>query len=601
MPLEHFRKRKQTIYWIVAIVVIPSFVLAWGVGGALGEGPGSETRIVVDGEKASLLDVDRFHRRLRAVLGTDPRWRLSFGMPYPQDVGIKHSLLLSFAALQEAEKAGIGVDDSEIGTLIQNHRELRSASQQGKEELNKAFRRMIGEYRISHAEFMRGAREWIMISKWVTLVDSMPMATPEAAYLTHVMRKSNIDYVEVRVPITEELKLRAFDQLTGVTEENPDGDMEMLLARVEEYLANNPDDRRLYTDARWKFEYLLAPFDAFVPEISDEDVKDRYEQNKKAYGDKPFEEVRQQVQNDLVEERRRRFAKNTVDRELESFLRKAIQKESVSVDNIMQDELLVQKRGLVSGLSGEDLKPVSDLNTLESLGNCRSVKLFLEQLDQMEPEERDERIATLKENFDTSNPPLECDKGFLRIRLIDYVPSKQPALRDENGEVNSKLRNQVIEILQKEKAVELARAEAETTAEVLREQGPDAIDGNVSEASEPIYRIPAELITAGVNDPVVVPSADGMKILMITDREIPTYSDFETVEADAKAADMDSQSMRLRGQPFMIRFGIVMPGARVQRWAIEGMRFERFQLLKTRQEREQDEREEEEHEHEGEA
>lgn len=566
MPLELFRQKKQTIYWIVAIVVIPSFIFAWGMGSSMQPSRGNAVRAVIDGTEYTTADFDAFYRRLSTVLGKNPTWVL-----YGQRIGTEHSILLCLAALEEARRAGIEVTDAEVGTFVNRSGFLAGVDTSDKAARDKAYREFLQRASISHSDFMTGVRDWLAMVKWISLTDTLPLATPQSAYIEYVRRMARFDYVSLDLHIDDATKDKAMDELLGVSEEKPEGDVEVLNAKVEQYLMDHQENRALWSDAEWRFEYLLAPFAFHTPEVDEETLKANFEANKSQFEGKAFEEVRGEVQERVIQEMQKRFAESTITVELENELLQAIATDQGSLESILQSERLVQKRGLVGGVSGDSLQPTSAFESMDALGDCLPLKMFLQQLDQSPPEAREEEVARLMRFFDDNKPPLECEKGYVRIRLLDYVPAKPQSLRDAEGNVNKQLRNKVVKLMQDERATELAKETAEEMGEKLVNAGREAFGEQLKELSAGYDQLPNPLYGASLNEPEYQRTADGWRILMLTARHLPPYGEYAAGGAQMQEQDLFAMEQRLRGRHMLLSYGFIVPGPRLQTWATEGL------------------------------
>ncbi|MBN2711406.1 MAG: SurA N-terminal domain-containing protein [Planctomycetes bacterium] len=570
MPLHHFRKRQKIIYWVVAIIIIPSFTLVWGVGRKAQDVNSGGDRAIVYGETVSNHDFAQFSDRLKAAVGNPGIGGMSgvqFMLPQGGSLPPEISNLFAMATLAKAEEAGIGVSMEEIGSFIRKDR--RFVKFEGDEEgLKKAIDRMLDEYRLNRAQYIKGVEEWLKIKRYVQAMDKTPIATEQTAFARYQAEKAKFTYKELTVHITEKMSQQASDNILGITKENPTGDEELFLRNAQDFLTNaqKENDRRFWTKAKWRFEYVLAPFDSLKdPKITEAELDEYYKMNKASFGEKTFEEAKDQVLEKVIREKQQDFASSTLSRgDFEEYIRNCIVNNTPpSLKDIVNLDGL-KRRNIIVGVSGDKPLTTDNLETIKEIGPSRSLVNFLNSLDRMgEGKEREDKIQKLKELFDNQNPLLESDKGCFRIRLLDYIPGKPSTLKGEDGKIDGVLRSMILLELQKKEEMRLAKIEAEKYSALVEKGEIEDFKDQITTSTVDYYKLPYVLREASLFKPVLQDSDKGCDILVLTKRELPTLAEYEAEKGKDIKTDISMVQSQMRGYDFFLNMGIVHTGARL--------------------------------------
>ncbi len=611
MPLKHFRKRKQLIYWVTAIVVIPAFVLVFGSTGyvlreqqrpnpevaRIGEesipwedfygfqAPGGHGRLpaVLGGRGL------RFHyppNRVMAILAPD----LQAGDPDQAELVYNRvCTVLALALLREAEKAGVDVSETEVNQFV-HERPYFFGVQEGKpfEEAYKKYLKRVG---LTSDEYLRGAREWLMIERYVQLTDQSLPASPSDAYVLYAREKTTCTYKKLVVRVTQAMREEAMDEIYGVTEENPEPDQKLVNVAVEKFLAKHRDDRRFWSKPKWRFEWVLAPFDALPVSLDRGDVEAFFQAHKDEYEDKTLEDgsVFEEVQKRAKREKQRAIAARTLGEELATEVRDAMKRdEKLALSDIQKR--LGDRRGVETGVSHpEKLLATDELKLMEAeaIGASQELTGFLEDLDAMgDSEDRGERIARLQRHFDTRKEPFACERGLFRIRLLEYRPSESRSLKDEDGNIDAQLRVLVVDALQQEKAAAAARDLAETYADKIRKGEIEDFE-TLETGSKEYQELRPQLREAALGEPEIFPlygdeEVTGYEILMLTDRSIPSRKSFADLPADDRQRYLRQATSLWQGNilPFhpYLRAAVIWPGPVLRQWMVQSVESGYIQL-----------------------
>ena len=463
------------------------------------------------------------------------------------------SLIMAMVVLAHAEQAGIDVHEREVGSFIRKHQEFAEAAKAGKEELKKAYRRYIDAQQMSTAQFERGVREWLKIIKFMQLMNETALATTETAFTQHAMRYAKFTYEQLEVRTTEEMRKQALEDLKGITKDNPEGDPELAMRAMEDYLLEHQDNRAFWGPAKWRFEYVLAPLAAFTPKITEEELREHHKKNGWRFDDKPFEEARDEVHKALLKEKQQHRAAGTIRKNLEYYLRDHMKRNERPTLEGIQEHLI--KRHVKVGTSGDQLISTDELHTIADIRASRQLKDLLEAVDQISPaEDRQKQIEKLTEFFDTQNPPMECETGLLRIRLAKagdrYEPSRPRELRNASGEVDKALQMQLEEEIPRAKALQQAKEKAKTYQEKMRQGQTKEFKDEIVSHTCSYHELPRPLQSSDLaqGTPTVLPGEDGYQVLMLTKTEIPSRAVYDARPAQDRGMELAQLAMRVRYQ-----------------------------------------------------
>ena len=327
------------------------------------------------------------------------------------------------------------------------------------------------------------------------------------------MQKTTITYGELDIPVADFNK-------TAQAEFNNLSESE-LKNRAQEFITEfqQPAYRRLYpflwTDAKWKFEFISIPLvvESLEPEITDEILKDYYTNNKDRYKDsddkiQDFEAVKDKVTKDYTNSYRVQTAQNTFGNEFNRFLGRVALKVDSDTDNADKDinkvplaeiaaDQQLKDRGVSTGITGSELLTAFEIANNEAFTGS-GIQYFLNKLDNdlQQAKETDKAMkndeATKKLLAEYSNtfkgfsqfgmeiPFSSKDKILSKVRLVDYKPGIARKLSDKDG---AELLEQIKTAMIENTADKLAQTAAEEAKTALKEH-KDEIDGRKVTTSE---------------------------------------------------------------------------------------------------------------------
>ncbi len=608
MPLQHFRKRKQLIYWIISICIIPAFVLLWGTGRAFRGPARANPKFALIGDQTfTRNDFYDFQSpggsgRLPAALGTrGVRIRYSpatinilarnFKPKNADDYRVLDahiSTAIVLAILEQAKKAGLNASLMEVSAYIHRHPFFAGIGD-NEARFAKAYRERIKQMRLTNKDFIRGVREWLIIRKFITLMDRSIPASPDDAYMLYARDNTKCTYSRLVVRITQQMRKDAIDKVSGKTRKHPGPDEALTNAAVEKYLAEHPKDRELWTKAKWRFEWVLAPFDAIPVEVTAANVENYYNSHKWDFKGKQLDEVYDKVQEQVKKNKQKEMALRTLRGEFMSYLRQHLaSKKPIRIEDIGNDPGL-RKRGVVAGVSGPKAVSTDGIRLNQDIGDCQELAQYLDQLDTIsDSKTRDKEIEKLRKLFDDRPEPFACKKGLFRIRLLEYQASQPRNLYDEKGKLDAQLRILVVDKLQQREAESMARKLAEEYAAKIQAGDTGKIKAMKIETKD-YKKLRQTLRDAPLNTPQIFPlygdgQVTGFEVMTIVKRTPPARSAFAALPADKRKRYEQMAAWQWHG--YIQRYdwqrrglSTINPGPVLQQWIEDETKSGRIKLL----------------------
>lgn len=543
MAMQQLREKQKLIYWIIAILVIPTFVLFWGGGSHLFEHHAAAYPVARIHGKEILSDAFyRFRERIFAVCGRIPL-RFLYGIEFLGQVRLlPHRLdgqegyfssVVALACLEEADRLRLAVSDREVGTFIRNHPLFQGEKDEKRFQEN--FRQVVEKtLHVTPKDYKEGVREYLKIMKFVDLLDSGALATPESAFVSFSQKEAK--YTFARYEITSDSMRESI--LTEWEAKDP----KEVESRIQAYLAAHPDLPEARTPARWRFEYVLAPFEVpgFEPTLTDAEIRAHFEENKERYraevettdqaneaksenvtvapseaseakeapnmtssldDEAVFSKVASKIREELLQDRRHRAAMNTIQREVEHYIQQCLASDRLPNLEEMTRLQILSRRGIQTGNSGKDPITSDDIGTLPLIGDSKELSAFLDELDRrfrtltaaidraLEEEKRKEAREAFERELQKyqkifagplnaeshQEEPLRCAAGLFKIRILEYIPGSPRTLRNAKGDLDTDLFSTLKNRLIAEEATRRARDKAEevrrTWQKALLEQG----------------------------------------------------------------------------------------------------------------------------------
>ncbi|GHV21336.1 hypothetical protein AGMMS49959_10310 [Planctomycetales bacterium] len=291
MALQKFRDRQKLIYWGIAIVVIPSFVLLGFSGLFMGDG-GSQTVGSAFGKKLSYNEFDQFQRRLFGINHGRPSYfgALTFNQQFQPITNEGVTAYLLYAMTADAKRHGLEVTDEEVGTFIRA--QVGYAGNDGKE-----FQDRIKRALTSRAvplddlySYQLAVREHLLARKFLALLDNSLVIPAPLAELQNAQEHST--YTGKRAVVT------FASQREAAAAEIAQLDDAALTARAADFIrshqtaANRARYPFLWNKSRWQLDYVFAPFIVLgkEPNITDAQIADYYNANKEQFAEAPTAE-----------------------------------------------------------------------------------------------------------------------------------------------------------------------------------------------------------------------------------------------------------------------------------------------------------------------
>jgi hypothetical protein len=514
VALDIFRRKQKTIFWIVAIVVIPSFIFLYGSSSA-GRGGGTGAVLMeVNGRSVRVSQVQDLWRRFQAVTGQPTVVQAPVRDERVQDLW---SAGLTLAYIDAAREAGLTVSDKEVGTFIRRMPSFEGAD--GRFDPGR-YRKVIQSRSVSNREYQRAVRELLLIERFRGLLRAGVQPTEETDYLAYAWENTRCTYGKATVPI---------DRYMADEPEVLDLPEEEAQAAIRLFYETHRDNPRFREPARWRFEYVLAPFDEFSVEVTERELTRYHQEHTEEYDGQPLDEVREEVTADYVAARRRELARSTITDLLEREIREAVQEEGpVLAEDLVADEAL-RRRGVRTGTSGPAPLAPTEFHRVEAIGDSLELQQHfqalteeLEHLREASGEEGEEyatRLEALKVGFDNRSDPLQSETGVFRVRVLEYQPPRVKEL-DEPG-----VKVAVLDEMRREEAFDRARESAETLATTIEAEGADAVELETIEATFPA--LPEDLQAASLGDPRILEVPAGYEVLVLTGRTPPTREAWE--------------------------------------------------------------------------
>ncbi len=550
--MDLFRRNQKIIFWIVTLIIVPSFVLVWGVG-RMDRGPRDANFEVgsVDGKGLEYHEFENFQKRFRAALGGVPlHFAGAPGTGTPNEEIFKY--LFTYQLLKDAEKAGVTASDLQVGTYIENgHPSIAPLiAKEGAKAKDRAVDNICRQMQITRTEFVQGVRDWQTIGNYLDADSNLSAVNDDTVFAFYSLNKSEVVTKTIRFPESEALKARAKQEILAKPAEELDRE-------VRDYISAHGERQRYREPAKWRFAWLLAPF---VPQNSvhqptEQEIRDRYEQGREyLYRAQPLSEVHDRIKAELlkaeVERQTLRNFKVDIDSQL---LGQAAEMPPAEMVKLAQ----MVKFGVTAGDTGAEPLPAEQVVAKIPQGSDFQLKMLLDGIDAGGPPDRDAIVNEWKAGFNLSGNPFKGEQGYYRLRLLDYLPSTPAQIEDADGKVKPEYFDKAVEDLVGERTTELARADAEAMEAKVRaymlakEKGEPAPD---AEFAHEFAGLPTETVSylrladsdyelgrLPIGDllgpkPYRDPASGerGQELVVLVERRVPSRAAFEAESAETK-------------------------------------------------------------------
>lgn len=461
--MDLFRRKQKVIYWIVALIIIPSFVLVWGVDRFGSSQPQADVAIgTANGKPVNYVEFDAFQKRLHGALGGLP---LNFsGLP---DAGSRSEelskYLFAYSLLEDAKKAGLAASDLQVGTYLKNSHPGISPmfNKNDPQSLEKAVDDFCRKNSLTRAELLQGIRDWQTIGNYVDADNRLASVNDETVYAFYSLNKAEVVVKRLRVVENDALREYAKDEIMAKPEEE-------LQREARNHAAGKSGDVRYRTPAKWRFSWLLVPFvpASSVSRPTDAEIQQAYDAGRTSlYESKPLEEVKDRVVADLIDAEVERQTIRNFSVDVDPQLRKEADLPLEELVKLTQ----LAKYGVTAGDTGAEALPSREVVLKFPEGTNPEFAAALEAVDTSPAEMRDSIITDLKAAFNLADRPYRGDNGLYRIRLLDYQPSTPAPLDGPDGKMNPEIFETALADMVGERATQMAREQAEETEAKVRE------------------------------------------------------------------------------------------------------------------------------------
>jgi len=644
VAMHLIREKQKLIYWVVAILTIPTFIIFFGGGsGYLRSDPNAGLAVArVDGQNVSQSEFNQFRQQMRAVCSSLqflPTYYYN-GQYQPQafqnDENGYYSSVLAMSCVREAEKIGILTTDEEVGTYLRSMPFLKNTKDE--EDFQKKFSDYAKRVSLTRKEFMAGVRDYLQMTKFLEMLDGSALMSDETARLLDMRAQIKLEYDSIVVHASE------FDESVKATFDAMDETARD--SRItDKYNSIADDDLRFWTKPQWKFEYIFTPFEVEGqdPSVSQKEIEAYYNKNKENYRKpepekkeepkkgkkgkeeekpeepampeyKPLADVRAEIELELLKQKRSLAAEQRLNTCVKSLLNKQLKQkddsgeETVRPLSEMAGESFLNKPGIETGVTSEAPAFAEEFVTglpfgtsADLSGACMRIDQQLYRLDRAlqtvkDPEQLAE-IKTARENYwkiittdfigtpsqkDKSSKPMSSDKGYFKVRLVEFVARVKRPLMAEDGKMDTELRGILVTGL----LAEDAKAAADAHAEILRQQlSSGTLGADVKVETKSIaFNEPAasELQTAQLGVAGVRSDAGGLEVYRLTSRDIPASvaTDDEVAMQRLRRKNMVRGNMLYApGVPQGMFGGYISMGPRLTSWVYDRLQDKRIDLL----------------------
>ncbi len=563
--MDLFRKNQKVIFWIVTIIIVPSFVLVWGAGGFFDSQPHQQQYAIgtVNGKNISYQDFEAFRKRIAAATGGIP---LQFtGAPSGTAFDDLYKFMFIHTLLQDAEKAGANASDLQIGTYIQyGHPTIPfRIDRNDPKSVDRAVDELCRQMSMSRQEFLQGVREWQTLGNYIIADANLTAVNNDTIYAFYAFNRAQLDIKRIRVVPTDSIN----EQARAAVMEKPAGDLDAEIRLYATTRANDPDNQRYRQPSAWRFEYLFEPnvADDSVRQPTEEEMMAQYEPARASvFDNKPFEEVRDDIRAELL--------KLEVDRQtLRNFnidIDEQLRNENGAAD---LDELVkltpIAKYAVTAGNTGENALALPELLKQLPEGSDSEMRLILEMIDSMPLDTRNLIINEWKSGFQLNLRPFKAEDGYFRLRLLEYNPSAPAVIDDADGKIVPEIYELALADMITDKVDELVREQALAMEQRLRQYSEaketgKAVDETLEQelAALPVETLTYEQIADNLYDlgrlvvgdvygpaPYRNDAIVGQELLLLVDRRIPSRADFETETPETKTSFKNLALSNFRG------------------------------------------------------
>ncbi|MBN1809881.1 MAG: SurA N-terminal domain-containing protein [Planctomycetes bacterium] len=446
MALNWLRRHQKSVFKPLAVIVVITFVFAWGAYKGKNSGANvSGVRVSIGDRKIG----DEEFTRLSRLYTT-----LNRGRVVPQGALFRQLVRQEIAA-QSGVQASPDAASEQVTAIIKDNLGVDSLDE-------KTYRDYLMQHGVTAAEVHKVISDAMAAEELDRIVRSSVLFSDEEVFLSYRRERQELTFTYAEFTVAEFM-----DRVEAPNEE------EIAAYHKEHSEVDEDAPDALVHPSQYRILYVLADKNVFEKKVklSPEEISAHYEKLKELRyredggdaGDPvytPFDEVEKEVEENLRKERGRDLSSEAMDaavKELTEALGNMLQaaednpgtpeKELVSLfaDTSAKHGL---KHGVIDWVTRDGLK------SLKSLGNASRMEMYLGE------------TAT----WSNLIPDVRCDKGRLAASVLGVKPSSPMSLDESRGVIVRKLA--------RSKAVKKAEDEATFLAGAVigGEKDPSVLD-----------------------------------------------------------------------------------------------------------------------------
>lgn len=549
-----FHRWQKKIMLVIAALVILSFALVWDTPMSPSGGGGDYVVGKMNNKKIHANEHHAFIRRIRNGAGADVQLLIGrSNPPYGQRLmmGYQPNYLpdadqrwLSLHALADlARRQNVDVSDYEVGQWLRLHHPVLNRDRNSDQPLDDAeFKRRLGilarEMSTNEREIVAGAREWLILRRFIELDSATRLESPETLYAYYA--SNNTDYTYARQVFAPDDTARDDARAAWAALDN-----EKQRAEIQRLANAHRYEEAFWEPSAWRVEYLLIPF-AAAPEPAApkaEDV-DQLRAADPALRDKPHAEGYAEAVRRLENAARRRWVHNTLQDVVMPKIRErapADAENRPSLEELAADPAFADL-GLKTGRSGDAAASIDELVRLPAFAKEGRGGLadLLRDADKAVRDGQDEHAQRLiGEYIGFTTPPggylppspVESTDGFLVVRVMEHRPTARKAL-DAGKPLDDAVTNAARTLWVDENVHEKVRAQAAELIRTLTENPDAPMPEGAEEIVLPLYQVQARgelnALRWGQVTPQPVPvqgQPDAFEVLRLINKRMPAPGD----------------------------------------------------------------------------
>lgn len=314
MLISKFHKLIQSrLLWAVFLVIVIFTFVIWGTSVP-------DTQEAADQAAPGELNGEPVDAKVfrQAYFNTYLTVLMSVGQPInitPEiDASLREAAWKRIVTLDEARRMGITATDDEVAAAIQSHEGFTTEGQFNKQVYKAFVQQFLGRMGFTERQFEEHVREEILLQKARLMIDRTTLVTPAETRraFSAVSDKFTVEFVAMKPELVE----------TNVT-----------IGKTEARALFDKDPSAFMIPERVTVRYVALPIAPFIPRatVTEDEVRAYYDENPREFAKeestndvemaddtnllfqaetetKPFEEVRQDISNKLIQQAARNLA-----------------------------------------------------------------------------------------------------------------------------------------------------------------------------------------------------------------------------------------------------------------------------------------------------